>query len=66
VNADPIEGIHIVLATGTTVIARVRDDAGIFDVTHGCVTGWWCSCSDGYGCVHVLAVQQVTAEAAAS
>jgi len=59
------EGVHIVVRSDPTVIARVRDDAGIRDVTRGHLTGWSCSCGEDGPCCHVLAVQQETVEAAA-
>jgi len=54
-----VEGVHVVVATERTVIARVRDDAGIWDVVRGILTGWSCSCGD-LACCHVLAVRQLT------
>ncbi len=64
-RAESVEGIHVVVATEQTVIARVRDDRGIWDVTHGNRTGWSCSCIEAGTCCHVLAVRQVTAGAVA-
>jgi hypothetical protein len=61
---DSTTGVHIVVAPQRTVIARVRDDAGIHDVTRGHHTGWFCSCSEAGPCAHALAVQQVTEESA--
>jgi hypothetical protein len=53
------EGVHIVVvAAGEVVVARVRDDFGIWDVTHGKVSGWSCSCGEAGVCCHVLAAQQ--------
>jgi hypothetical protein len=52
--------VHIVVAAAHVVVARVRHDDGIFDVTRG-RSGWWCSClDDGGPCAHVLAVRQTT------
>ncbi len=52
--------IHVVVATERTVVARVRDDRGVWDVTRGSATGgWFCTCGE-YGCAHVAAVRQVT------
>jgi len=63
VLADSVEGVHIVVATERTTIARVRDHRGVWDVTNGPVTRWTCSCpEEGGPCCHVLAVQQVSAE----
>lgn len=53
-------GVHVVVATERTVIARVRDDSGIYDVTKGSASGWSCSCSEAGACSHVLAVRQTT------
>ena len=50
-------GVHIVVATGQMVVARVRDYAGIWDVTRGSVSGWQCTCSDE-ACHHVASVRQ--------
>ena len=47
------EGVHIVVRSDPTVIARVRDDAGIRDVTRGHLTGWSCSCGEDGPCCHV-------------
>ncbi len=56
-----VEGIHVVVATEHTTIARVRADDGIWDVTRGHLTGWGCSCNEvGGRCAHVLAVEQLT------
>jgi hypothetical protein len=52
--------VHIVVTAGEVVVARVRDDFGIFDVTHGKVSGWSCSCGEAGHCCHVLATQQTT------
>ncbi len=60
-NADIDAAVQVVVATERTTIARVRDDDGIFEVTRTSATGRWsCTCSDGYGCVHVRAVVQTT------
>ncbi len=64
-TGDPVEGIHVVVATEQTVIARVRDDGGIHDVTRGHLTGWSCSCIEAGTCSHVLAVRQLMSEAVA-
>jgi hypothetical protein len=55
-----VDGVHIVVSTDQSVIARVRDDAGIHDVTYGSVSGWSCSCGEPGHCSHVLAAQQTT------
>lgn len=57
-----VAGVHLVVATERTVVARVRDDSGIWDVTYGPASGGWsCSCQEaGNRCAHVLAVAQVT------
>jgi len=63
VLTESVEGVHIVVATEATTIARVRDHRGVWDVTNGPVTRWTCSCpEEGGPCCHVLAVQQVSAE----
>ena len=62
-EALAVEGIHIVVCTETTVIARVRSDDGIWDVvTRGHLTGSSCSCPEAGPCAHVLAVQQMTTQ----
>jgi hypothetical protein len=48
--------------TPSLVSASVRDVDGIVDVRWTGYSGWSCSCSDEYGCVHILAVRQLTAE----
>jgi hypothetical protein len=53
------ETVDVVCAAGEVVVARVRDSAGIYDVTHGMVSGWSCSCGD-LACCHVAAVRQTT------
>jgi len=56
-----VEGIHVVVATEHTTIARVRADDGIWDVVRGHLTGWSCTCNEvGGRCAHVLAVEQLT------
>ena len=52
----PAVAVHVVTADNEVVVARVRHDDGIFDVTRGRLTGWSCSCGEDYGCCHVLAV----------
>jgi hypothetical protein len=55
-----VDGVHVVCHVGDVVVARVRDDFGIHDVTHGHLTGWSCSCGEDGHCCHVLATQQTT------
>jgi len=52
-----VAGVHIVCSAGEVVVARVRDDSGIWDVSHGAETGWTCSCGE-LCCAHALATQQ--------
>lgn len=51
--------VCIVHRSHYATVARVRDDAGIHDVSYGAATGWSCSC-DGVDdrCAHVLALRQ--------
>jgi hypothetical protein len=61
VLADSVAGVHIVVATERTTVARVRADDGLHDVTRGHLTGWTCSCNEVGPCCHILATQQITA-----
>ena len=56
---SPDPDVHVVVAAGGVVVARVRHDDGIFDVTRG-RSGWSCSCTQAGNCVHVLSVRQLT------
>ncbi len=53
-----VGGVHIVVDNEQTTIARVRDDAGIWDVTRSTASRWECTCSDE-ACHHVASVKQV-------
>ena len=56
--------VHILCSAGGVVVARVRDDSGIWDVTHGATSSTWaCSCGD-LSCSHRDAVRQTLKAAA--
>lgn len=54
------DDIQILIARGPVILARVRDDFGIYDVAHGAEVGWRCSCAEAGLCAHALAVRQLT------
>lgn len=55
--------VAVLVGKERTVVARVRDDAGIYDVTRGKTSGWSCSCPSPSPCLHVGDVREAMAEA---
>ena len=52
------EEVCIRWSSDSALAASVRDQAGVHDVTFTS-DGWSCSCSEPYGCSHVLAVKGI-------
>jgi len=59
-EVNTTDDVQILIARDPVILARVRDDFGIHDVTHGSETGWRCSCAEAGPCAHQLAVRQLT------
>lgn len=59
-EVNTTDAVQILIARDPVILARVRDDFGIHDVTHGSETGWRCSCAEAGPCAHQLAVRQLT------
>ncbi|MGO9457609.1 MAG: hypothetical protein ACLP62_11255 [Acidimicrobiales bacterium] len=61
-TADTDSDVTVKWRTPTVTLASVRTGDGIFDIHHGPLTGWTCSCLE-LGCTHLVAVRQMAGEA---